>query len=391
MIAWILLLSGETCKLLQGAQVARQSPRKSLYEPRRRAALRQARKVRKLDALLASRPQDVRYLTGFTGEDSFVLVGVEWACLVTDGRYGEQARGECRDIDIHIRKGRITAAVAEALKGKGVRGLGVQSDHVTVAGREALDEALSGKRIVPISSVLRRLREVKDAGEVRAIRKAIRVAQRAFRSLLADGAKGLIGKTEREVAAELDYRMRLEGADSPAFATIVAGGAHGSLPHYRPGGRRIRRDEALLLDFGASVGGYCSDLTRVVFIGRIPRKLAEIYRIVLRAQSAGIAACRAGAACRSVDEAARKVIREAGYGEQFMHGLGHGIGLEVHERPVLAGRSSRRLRAGMVVTVEPGIYLPGVGGVRIEDDVLVTREGPRRLSSLPRGMNAMRL
>jgi len=210
-----------------------------------------------------------------------------------------------------------------------------------------------------------------------------------MKDLLAGGRKKFIGRSEREVAAELEYRMRLHGAERTSFETIVAAGAHAALPHYRAGSTRIRAGQAVLIDWGAVVDGYCSDLTRVVFTGRIRPPIASVYEIVLRAQAAGIAAVAPGATCQSADAAARAVIDRAGYGKAFGHGLGHGLGLQVHERPHVARGVDRKLQAGMVVTVEPGIYLPGVGGVRIEDDVLVTPGGRRRLTTLPRDIRAM--
>jgi Xaa-Pro aminopeptidase len=185
--------------------------------------------------------------------------------------------------------------------------------------------------------------------------------------------------------------MRLSGAEGPSFETIVAVGPHASLPHYRPGSTRIRADCLVLLDWGARVGGYCSDLTRVVRVGTIPSRLAGVYDVVRRAQEAGIAACRAGAPAAAVDRAARKVVESAGLGKQFVHGLGHGVGLAIHEPPSVSGQAKGRLRAGMVVTVEPGVYLAGVGGVRIEDDVVVVRGGCRRLSRLARDLPSMTL
>jgi len=368
------------------------SSRKSkqgVFARRRHAVLR--RMAGKTDAVLISRPEDVTHLSGFTGDSSFLVLGAGWARLITDGRYGEQAERECPDIPLHVRRGRVGQAVGEALKGRRVRRLAVQSDHVTVRFGEQLAKKLPTKRIRPLADLVAPLRAVKDDDEVRAIRKAIRTAERAFRELLGMGRRRWIGRTERDIAAELNYRMCLAGADGPSFPTIVAAGAHGSLPHYCPGGTRIRPGDAVLIDWGAKVGGYCSDLTRVVFTGTIPPILAEIHDVVRRAQAAGIAAARPGVSGGTVDAAARKVIDEAGYGERFMHSLGHGLGRQVHEAPGLGRTSKVRLRAGTVVTVEPGIYLPGVGGVRIEDDVLVTRGGPRRLSSLPRGMAALTL
>ena len=344
----------------------------------------------KIDALLISRPQDVTYLSGFTGEDSTLLMGRTWARLITDGRFDEQAAGECPDVDFHVRDGAMFDAVAEQVKGCKVRRLGIQADHLTVRGLELLRRKLGQRRTTHgVSGVVPALRAAKSREEVRAIRKAIRVAEQAFEQLLAGGAKAFVGRSERTLAAELDYRMRLAGAREPAFETIVAAGAHGSLPHYRPGPTVIRRGQAVLIDWGARVDGYCSDLTRVVFIGRIPPEIAEVYEVVLSAERAGIAAIRPGVACKTVDAEARKVIESAGYDDRFLHGLGHGIGLEIHEAPTLGRTSTVRLRSGMIVTVEPGIYLPGVGGVRIEDDVLVTPRGRRKLSSLPRDAAAM--
>jgi Xaa-Pro aminopeptidase len=283
----------------------------------------------------------------------------------------------------------MSEALAATLKGRRVRAIGVQAEHFTLAHQSAFAKALGGRSIKAIPHVPAGLRAVKDAGEIRAIRRSIRVAERAFKEMFSQGKRGFVGRCEREVAAELDYRMRLAGASAPAFETIVAAGPHASRPHYRPGGRRIAPDEAVLIDWGAMTDCYCSDLTRVVFTGRIPPKIAEIYEVVLRAQVAGIAAVRAGRACGAVDAAARDVIGRAGWGDNFTHGLGHGIGREIHELPGLVSRMKTRLRAGMVVTVEPGIYLPGVGGVRIEDDVLVSVDGPVRLGSLPTAARAM--
>jgi Xaa-Pro aminopeptidase len=370
------------------------------YDGRRRAVLRStaAANVR---AVLITSPEDVSYLSGFTGEDSFLLIGKtgvgassgggHWVRLITDGRYAEQARKQCNDVEIQVYSGRMSRGVAAALKNRRVRRLGVQSEHMTLQWRSVLEKTLKGKALVLVENIVRDLRRIKDVKEVRAIQRSIRVAERAFRALLCRGPKGFVGRSEQDVAAELDYRMRLGGAERSAFETIVAAGPHASLPHYRPGKTRIRRGEGLLIDWGAQVSGYCSDLTRVVFLGKIPPKLARIYKVVLRAQVAGIAAIRPAVTVRTPDAAARKVMEAAGYGPQFLHGLGHGLGRAVHESPSLGGSGKMRLRAGMVVTVEPGIYLPRLGGVRIEDDVLVTPDGRRRLSSLPKSLTAMTL
>jgi Xaa-Pro aminopeptidase len=364
--------------------------RKSPFVARRQRVVRKAGEA-KVDALLVSRPEDVGYLSGFSGEDSCLLLGRGWAVLLTDGRFKEQAQAECPDVGLYVRKKGMVDAVREALKGRGVRRLGIQGGYVTVQFRDALAKKLKGVRIRAVGEVVSELRILKDDGEVRIIVQAARIAEKAFQELLALGKKWWVGRTERQLAAELEYRMRLLGADGPSFDSIIAVGPHGSLPHYRPGDTRVVDGQPVLIDWGAKVKGYCSDLTRVVLVGRIPPKLGEIYEVVRRSQAAGIAAARAGAALKSVDAAARKVIVDAGFGEQFVHSLGHGLGRQVHEAPGLAKLAKGRLRAGMVVTAEPGIYLPGVGGVRIEDDLLITATGCRRLTSLPRDIEAMRL
>lgn len=365
------------------------STRPAVTARRRRAVLRKARRQAALQALLVTDPPDVRYLSGFSGEDSFLLLGDGWAVLITDSRYDEQARGECGDIEIHVRTGPIFAAVADALSGRRVRSLGVQAEHLTLAGRERLQAAVGGKRLRAIRRAASDLRMVKDEAEITAIRRAVRAAETGFRNLVSAGAESLIGRSERDVAAELDYHVRLAGAEGPSFETIVAAGPHASLPHYRPGATRLRRGQGVLIDWGARMDGYCSDLTRVIFLDRIPPRFGEMYETVRRAQAAAIDSIRSGVARRTPDRAARKILKDAGLEERFTHGLGHGIGLDIHEAPSVSRTAGGRLRAGMIVTVEPGVYLPGEGGVRIEDDVLVTVEGARRLGRLSRNLDAM--
>jgi len=342
-----------------------------------------------IDALLVASSANVRYLSGFTGEDSYLMVGRGWTALITDSRFAEQARRDCPDIEHVIRKGAMAKAVAGSLRGRGARRLGLESEHATLAMDAALGEVISPRRLRRTSRLVDGLRETKDDAEIRAIRRAVRAAQEAFVDLLAPGARALIGRSEADVAGELEYRMRQQGASGAGFPSIVAAGAHAALPHYRPGSARIRPSQAVLFDWGAVVDGYCSDLTRVVFTGRIPPQLGRIYEVVLQAQQAGIRAVRAGRSVRAVDAAARDVIAAAGFAQRFGHGLGHGVGLEVHERPAVSPRADSRLRKGHVIAVEPGIYIPGVGGIRIEDDVLVTRDGAKPLSDLPKALAAM--
>lgn len=366
------------------------------YASRRRGAFTQAaKKSGPIDAFLVSGVQDVSYLSGFTGEDSMLLVGGNWACLLTDGRFGEQAQWECPGCEIRVRSGEsMSVAAATVLKTRRARRLGIQPEHLTVVQHNALQKALTeiaGKssRTLPAADVGLHLRSRKDGGEVRAIRKAIAVAEKAFLELTGRGAKWFVGRTERQVAAELEHLMKDAGASDPSFESIIGVGAHSSLCHYRPGDTKIRRGQALLMDWGALVDGYCSDLTRVVFIDTIPPQLGQVYETVRLAQQAAIAAIRPGVSGKAVDFAARSVIEKAGYGDKFVHSIGHGLGRQVHEMPWMGKLSKARLKAGMVVTVEPGIYLPGVGGVRIEDDILVTPRGHQRLSTLPRNLESM--
>jgi Xaa-Pro aminopeptidase len=369
----------------------RLAPSRPDHAARRRAVLRQAAKQRQTSATLITNPQDVGYLTGFTGNDSFLLLGKGWTVLITDGRYTEQAARECPDVDIHTRTGRMSQAVADCLAGRNVRSLALQADHVTLAMSDALGKALGKRKLHGLENLTGPLRQQKDEAEIRILQKAIRIAQKAFRELTGRGPGALVGHTERQVAADLDHLMRRHGAEAPSFETIVAAGPNGSLPHYRPAEKKIKPGEPVLFDFGALLEGYCSDLTRVVFTGTIPTKIGTIYDVVRSAQQAAIAAIKPGVAGKTVDAAAREVIAEAGFGEQFLHSTGHGLGRDVHEAPGLSRLGEERLKAGMVLTVEPGIYLPGLGGVRIEDDVLVTSDGRRKLSSLPTTLDAMRL
>ncbi|MDY7010810.1 MAG: Xaa-Pro peptidase family protein [Planctomycetota bacterium] len=356
---------------------------------RRISAVRKMMRIGRVDAMLLTSPHNVRYCSGFTGEDSYLLFGKRWVRLLTDGRFAEQARIECPHIRAVVRKGGMIDAITDVLSAGDVRRLGIEGDSVTVSFKAQMDSALKRVRIKTFTDETDSLRQVKDAGELAAIRKSVRVAEKAFRGLISGGARNFVARTESQIAAELEYLMRRAGASGASFETIVAAGAHSALPHYRSGGRRIRQGDAVLIDWGAVVNGYCSDLTRVVFIGRIPPRIARIYKVVLQGLSAGIEAISPGVKCASVDAAARDVITAAGYGDEFAHGLGHGIGLDVHELPRLGRKVKKTLRPGMVVTVEPGIYLPGVGGVRIEDDVVVADGGAERISTLSRRMESM--
>lgn len=359
---------------------------KTVFAARRRALARQLKHAG-LHAMVVTRQADVGYLTGFDADDGCALVGDGWVTLMAGPLYGEQAHQDCRDIEVRV--GHMFGLIAPVLKGKGVRRLGAQDAHLTASAWRQLDEVAGSRRLVPADGLVAGLRVTKDAGELRAITRAVRVAEKAFDALFRRGRRAFVGRTEQQVAAEMDYQMCLAGADRPGFPTIVAAGARASQPHCRSGTVKIRRGQPVLIDWGARVDGYCSDLTRVVFTGRIPPEIARIYEIVAAAQAAGIRAIKSGVKIKSADLAARKVIEQSSYGDRFIHGLGHGLGREIHEGPTVTSRNEQRFGKNMVITVEPGIYLPGIGGVRIEDDVVVTADGRRRLSSLPVGIEKM--
>jgi Xaa-Pro aminopeptidase len=352
---------------------------------RRVAQFRQRLRRDGLQAILLTNPRDIRYLTGFVGDDSWAVVSAAspLPTILTDFRFEEQAAHEASHVPVRIRKAALADDLAEFLAARRIHRLGLQAASVTLAQRQTLGRKLKSVRLRPIDDRLLEQRAVKDAGEVAAIRRALRIQEEAFRRTIAQIRPGL---TEAHLAAVLEFEMRSLGATGPSFPSIVAAGANASLPHAIPGPAKVHANGIVLIDWGARYGGYCADLTRVVALGKMPAKIREIYQIVLDAQLAGIAAVAPGKSVKQVDAAARQVIAKAGYAAQFGHGLGHGIGLDIHELPTLALRGKGELKPGHVVTVEPGIYLPGLGGVRIEADVLVTARGGEVLSRLPKDL-----
>lgn len=336
-----------------------------------------------VDAILITNPADIRYLTGFRGDDSHALASADRVVVVSDFRFAEELECVRGIADTHIRTGGLLEAGADVAAKLGARSIALQAEHVAVDTRRRLAKVMKGRRLKDTVGVLRALRAVKDPGEIEQIRRCIDIQERSLLALL-DSLRP--GQTETEIGLRLELEMKARGADKPAFDPIIAAGANGSLPHYLPARAKVRTGSTLLVDWGARAGGYVSDMTRTFALGRWPREMAKVYAVTLEAFEAGLAAVRPGARCRDVDTAAREVIKRAGYGPQFGHSLGHGIGLDVHESPRLAQLSDETLRPGMVVTVEPGIYLPGVGGVRIEDDVLVTGRAGESLCSLPRSI-----
>ena len=338
------------------------------------------------DALLVSNARDIRYLTGFIGDDSWAVVPLTGkVTVISDNRFREQIKLEAPHVAAKMRKRPLSEALRKLADAHGIHKIALQSAYVTLAQRKALVKALGAKRIVAVDGGLLEQRAIKDRTELAAIRKALAIQQQAFQNTLRFIKPGL---TEQRVAAHLEYQMRSLGADGRSFPTIVAVDANAALPHAIPGTKKIRDGGLVLIDWGAKSRGYCSDLTRVVAVGKMPRRMAKVYQVVADAQRAAIAAIAPGVPLADVDAVARRVITKAGYGKQFGHSLGHGIGLDIHEQPVLAAKASGELQPGQVVTVEPGIYLPGVGGVRLEDDVLVTDRGYKVLSDLPLGLES---
>lgn len=356
------------------------------FATRREKLLRAVRQAG-ASALLVTNYTNVTYLTGFTGDDSYLLLGRDLAVVISDPRYTTQLAEECPGLDCVIRAPgtAMVPAVARQVQAAKLKKLAVEADSISLALYSALGSALPKVEWYPAAGLVERLREVKDAGEIAEIREAVRFAERAFDVLRATLRPS---RTEKEVADDLEHQLRLLGANGSSFPPIVAVGARAALPHARPTQQRIDAAPFVLIDWGASGRLYKSDLTRVLTTAKIPPKIERIYRVVLTAQEQAIAAIRPGVLAADVDKMARGIIADAGFGRYFGHGLGHGIGLDIHEGPRLAQGQERPLAAGMVVTVEPGIYLPGLGGVRIEDDVLVTRTGHEVLTRVAKQWEA---
>jgi Xaa-Pro aminopeptidase len=339
------------------------------------------------DALLVTRLVNVRYLTGFTGSAGALLVLADRAVFTTDGRYREQsaeqigAAGVETDIEIGATADAQRRALVAAAAGAGVTRLGLEADGVTWSQQRGFAEAFVGMELVPTEGVVEGLRMMKEPGEVERIRAACAIADEALGELLPTLHDR---PTEREFALGLEFAMRRRGASGVSFDPIVASGPNGALPHARPSDRHIEPGELVVIDFGCIVDGYCSDMTRTVSVGEPGAEGRRIWDTVLAAQRAGCETVAVGVECAAVDRASRQVIAEAGWGEAFVHGTGHGVGLEIHESPRVASTSTGTLAAGHIVTVEPGVYLPGVGGVRIEDTLVVTPEGSVALTEFPK-------
>ncbi|HEX4651818.1 MAG TPA: aminopeptidase P family protein [Granulicella sp.] len=332
-------------------------------------------------ALLITHMPDVRYLCGFTGSNGALVLGAGKATLYTDGRYTVQAKAEAVGTRVVIAPRSATLAACAAMEAAGVTRCGFDAAQTTVAALEAMRGAVSAKLrkalFVPVGPIVAELREVKDETEIEVLRRAAGLGCRLFETLLGSIRSGM---TEVAVAAELEHAARLAGAERMSFDTIVASAERSALPHGRATLAKLPRRGFVTLDFGVVIDGYCSDMTRTIHLGRALPDEAEVYDAVLEAQESAVAAIRPGVSVGEVDEAARSVLRRAGLDQYFSHSTGHGVGLEIHEGPRLAANQKQLLAQGMVVTVEPGVYLPGRFGVRIEDVVLVTAEGAEVLT-----------
>jgi Xaa-Pro aminopeptidase len=351
---------------------------------RRRQQLRKRLRSRNVDALLVQAERNVSWLTGFTGDSTWLIVTQDSEVLLSDFRFTTQLEEECPGVPTLIRSSnmRVADALKQVVTERHIERLGIEGHVITCELAETLKSSLPDVQLELVSLEVEALRAIKDKGEIEEIRHAIWLAERGFQYF-----KAILSpeKTERQLAAHLEFVIREFGGEGLSFPAIVAVGDRAALPHYRAGSRRIGDSPILLLDWGAcGPGGYRSDLTRTLLTGKPDRKFEKVYKTVLEAQLAAIDAIKPGVSCSEVDAAARNVISAAGFGKYFDHGLGHGIGLDVHEAPRLSRTVETILQPGMVVTVEPGIYLPGWGGVRIEDDVLVTRQGCEVLSSVPK-------
>ena len=361
--------------------------------PPRIKRTRQALADLKLDALIVVHPWDVRYLTGFRGEDSLLVLTDKKIILVTDNRFELQLKKECPRLSFFLRKGKyqkLSNAVAHVLQKSLKPGkkkpptVGIESTAVTLAQFRTLKKAI-GPSLRQSSPIIEKLRVTKDPYEISKIKNAVRVAQQAMTETL---SQIKIGISEIELAAILEYNMAKRGSSAPAFKSIVAFGPNAAQPHAIPGNTKLKKSHTILCDWGATVDGYRSDLTRCFVKGRIPPSFKEAYKWVLEAQLAAIAEIRAGASIKTIDQAARNVIKKSKF-PIYQHGTGHGLGLEIHESPLLSVHAEGHINEGMVITIEPGVYLPGKFAIRIEDDVLVTATGRKVLSNLPKDTHSL--
>ena len=358
----------------------------SVSHPKRLSKLKSRLKSDRYPAMLISDPVNVTYLTGFTGDSTFLLVTASSELLISDTRYTTQIAEECPGLDTLIRdsSGTTLGMVGKAVQKSKLSQLAYEADAITKANFDTLKASLPGCELIATTGWCAEQRAIKDKTELAAIRKSIEVNQRAFEVIRAQ-LRG--DQTELEIAHNLEHQIRAFGGTRCAFDPIVGVGARAALPHGTPTEARIGDAPFVLIDWGSQVDNYASDITRVLITGKISKRFETIYETVLKAQKAAIAKIKPGVSLQVVDKAAREIIDDAGFGKYFGHGLGHSFGLQIHEMPYLSPIHEGTLETGMVVTIEPGIYVPGSIGVRIEDDILVTKTGHEVLSSLPKELD----
>lgn len=326
----------------------------------------------KADCLLVSSPANVRYLSGFAGSNGLILLTPRETHFFTDPRYAIEAAKNI-SAKIHVVKGPLSGGAATVIRRKRLKKIGFESASLLYEEYLRLQEQLPlGASLIPAGKVIEERRMTKSDSEIATIRESVRINSEAYERALKRIRPGV---RELDIAAEIEFQMKMLGAEKPSFDTIVAAGPHTALPHAHPGDYRLRENELLLIDMGASLHGYASDMTRVSHLGRVPRCVQEMYRAVLEAQLAGVAAVREGTTAGHVDAVTRNVLKKHKLDQAFVHSTGHGLGLEIHEMPRLGKKDPTTLRAGMAITIEPGVYVEGVGGIRIEDTVLVTAKG----------------
>lgn len=344
--------------------------------------LREKMKHKGLDGVLLVGDPNRNYMSGFTGDESFAIIGLDRAIFITDSRYIEQAAAQVKEFEVKQYKGKIEEFLKDVVEELRIKTLGFEEDILTFNRYSTYNDKMNCE-LVPMDGMVEELRLIKDSDEIAAIRKAASIADEAFIKILQFVKPGMC---EREVGVELEYWMKRFGASGLSFPSIVASGERSSLPHGQPTNKVIKMGDFLTLDFGCVYNDYCSDMTRTIVMGNATEKMTEIYNIVLKAQEAALKCFKPGVTGAEVDKVARDIIKENGYGNYFGHGLGHGVGREIHENPRVSPMGNTILEAGMVVTDEPGIYLPNEFGVRIEDLVLITTDGCEVLSRSPKNM-----
>ncbi|MEW6621679.1 MAG: Xaa-Pro peptidase family protein [Bacillota bacterium] len=324
-----------------------------------------------IDAILISKPQNIRYFSGFTGSSAQLLITGDYNYLITDFRYLEQAKEQCSNYTVIDAGKKYSTIINELIVNDHIRSLGFEEDYIVVKTYEEYMHVLSSTVLIPFSQEIKSLRMVKDQTEINIIKKAASLLDEAYNHIIQLIKPGI---TEKDLALELEFYLKKNGAEDKSFEFVVASGLRGAMPHGVATTKKLNYGEMVTIDFGAVVDGYCSDMTRTIILGKINDWQRKVYNLVLESQEYALQNICSGMTCQQADSLARDLINNGGFGEYFGHSLGHGLGLEIHEDPKLAQRDDTILKTGMVVTIEPGVYVPGLGGVRIEDMALINKD-----------------